>query len=313
MARRVSFEEVREAFENRGLILFETVYVSAKTKMKYRCPKHPDKELSISYDKLKQSVQGCPHCSRERVGDKLRTPIEEVRKAFEDKGLELLETKYVNNKTKMKYRCPKHPDKDLSVTFDSLKSKGTGCPFCGYERIADSLRISFEDVKRAFEERGYVLLETKYVDGHTKMKYRCPNHPTEKLSISYANLRYHDQGCPLCGLDRLRGENNHNWNPDLTDEERKERRQYTEYYQWVRDVYERDDYTCQCCGDRGVKLNAHHLDGYNWCIEKRTDVDNGVTLCEDCHYDFHRQYGYGNNTRQQYEEWLESKRLKRTA
>lgn len=50
-------------------------------------------------------------------------------------------------------------------------------------------------------------------------------------------------------------------------------------------------------------MNAHHLNGWNWCEEGRYDVDNGVTLCESCHLDFHNKYGYGNNTEAQFEQY----------
>lgn len=62
-------------------------------------------------------------------------------------------------------------------------------------------------------------------------------------------------------------------------------------------------YTCDICNKRGVKFNAHHLDGWNWCIEKRFDLDNLVCLCHGCHSEFHKQYGQGNNTRKQYDEF----------
>lgn len=48
---------------------------------------------------------------------------------------------------------------------------------------------------------------------------------------------------------------------------------------------------------------AHHLDGYHWCIEKRTDIENGVCLCEQCHTDFHSKYGNRNNTKEQFLEF----------
>ena len=54
-------------------------------------------------------------------------------------------------------------------------------------------------------------------------------------------------------------------------------------------------------------LEAHHKDGYGWCVERRIDVTNGVTLCEECHINFHKIYGYRDSTEEQYEEWIKSK------
>lgn len=112
--------------------------------------------------------------------------------------------------------------------------------------------------------------------------------------------------CPKCWVKHNSGENNPSWNPNLTDEDRANNRCSKEGSQedWRKQVYERDDYTCQCCGQRGGRLNAHHLDGYNWCVEGRFDVGNGVTLCEDCHKTFHKKYGYKNNTSQQFKEFM---------
>jgi 5-methylcytosine-specific restriction endonuclease McrA len=75
---------------------------------------------------------------------------------------------------------------------------------------------------------------------------------------------------------------------------------------WRNDVYKRDNYTCQICGLRGGKLNAHHLDGYHWCKERRFDIDNGVTLCKDCHDEFHQTYGRKNNTEEQFNKFVKS-------
>lgn len=76
-----------------------------------------------------------------------------------------------------------------------------------------------------------------------------------------------------------------------------------EYIDFVKKVLKRDSYECQCC-HKSDDLEVHHLDGYNWCIEKRTDDTNGITLCKNCHTNFHIKYGRGNNTKEQYEEWI---------
>ncbi len=70
-----------------------------------------------------------------------------------------------------------------------------------------------------------------------------------------------------------------------------ESRNNAEYKEWRKLVFERDDYTCQRCGKRGGKLNAHHIERFRNCVERRTDVSNGVTLCEDCHKLIHRIEG----------------------
>lgn len=111
-----------------------------------------------------------------------------------------------------------------------------------------------------------------------------------------------------CIVKEKCGENHPNYNPNLTDEQRIKHRyvlgKHT-YKAWRKRVYERDDYTCRACLKRGGgRMNAHHLDGWNWCIERRYDVENGVTLCENCHKNFHLQYGYGENTASQFETFL---------
>lgn len=108
--------------------------------------------------------------------------------------------------------------------------------------------------------------------------------------------------------ENWQGENSTRYNANITDEERKNKRQYQLYYDFIKEVYERDNYTCQCCNDdSGGNLNAHHLNGYNWDKEHRTDINNGITLCEECHREFHKIYGYGNNTIKQFKEFLYNK------
>lgn len=102
----------------------------------------------------------------------------------------------------------------------------------------------------------------------------------------------------------LSGENNYNWNPNITDEERQIGRNYPKYKAFIKRVLARDNYTCQGCGRKHLDLEVHHLNGYNWFIEGRTDETNAITLCESCHSNFHSQYGNKHSTKEEFEEWL---------
>lgn len=111
--------------------------------------------------------------------------------------------------------------------------------------------------------------------------------------------------CHVCASKKMRRENNPNWKFDKTEEERCGLRLIDGYDNFIKTVLHRDNYTCLCCGKSiSGKMAVHHLNGYNWFIEGRTDPNNGVTLCENCHENFHSLYGKGDNTKEQFEEWL---------
>lgn len=52
---------------------------------------------------------------------------------------------------------------------------------------------------------------------------------------------------------------------------------------WRISVFERDNYTCQICGIRGVYLEADHIKPFAYFPELRLTLENGRTLCRPCH------------------------------
>lgn len=120
-----------------------------------------------------------------------------------------------------------------------------------------------------------------------------------KQKISVAN------GGENNGMYGIIQEQHPNWDPKRTREQRIKERKTHEDRRWRLSVFERDTFTCQTCGDnKGGNLVAHHLDSYNWCEDKRYSTENGITLCECCHKDFHSLYGYGNNTKEQFNNYI---------
>ena len=76
----------------------------------------------------------------------------------------------------------------------------------------------------------------------------------------------------------------------------------SEYKDWRNKVFERDDYTCQCCGRKSMQgdkvfLECHHIKPFSIILSDNNitsindalkcnelfDINNGQTLCKECH------------------------------
>lgn len=79
------------------------------------------------------------------------------------------------------------------------------------------------------------------------------------------------------------GEQNPNWHGGVDRTWRQKIMATTEYKNWRVSVFQRDDYICQLCGQRGRHLHADHIKRFADYPELRLELSNGRTLCEDCH------------------------------
>jgi len=70
-----------------------------------------------------------------------------------------------------------------------------------------------------------------------------------------------------------------------------------EYRNWIKNVFQKDNFTCMGCGQHGSNLEAHHIKGFIEIIKENNiktfedalackilwNIQNGITLCPKCH------------------------------
>lgn len=223
---------------------------------------------------------------------------------------------YGHSRLKIQIQCT---EKEYHVYPQTPQSfgRGIGCPYCNGKKVhpKDSLVATYPDIINRWSDKNTKSPYEYAVQSNKKVWLKCPTgkHDDYLQSLNMA-FRY-EYRCYECYKDELskkkQGENNYFWKGGINGENDTLRHR-REYKIWRTDVYERDDYICQCCGVRGGKLNAHHINQFSDYPELRYNIDNGITLCENCHDSskegsFHNIYGTHNTTSSQLREYILNK------
>jgi len=308
MSKKLTNKEVKNILTERDLKLCSGEnYKSIDDKIK--CV---DSEGYIIHQSL-YNIRKSPAMSR--FGNSNIYTIENINNYIKKhtKGLEniqLISTTYEKSNKPLIFNCDIHGQ--FEISWNAISS-GNRCKKCGHvnsgitqtKTHTQYLDEVFKLVGNEYTVLGiYSLAKEKILIRHNK----CGREYEIKADSLLRGTK-----CLECSPGNIKnwiGEKHPRYKPSLTAREREDRRIGfgNAINIWRTQIFERDNYTCEYCGKRGKgMLNAHHLDGYNWCKDKRFDVKNGTTLCRECHNKFHSIYKCGENTTQQFKEFLKRK------
>ena len=154
--------------------------------------------------------------------------------------------------------------KKCNSVFKSNKGCKSRIPLFCSRKCAAIYNVSLEDVK-------------------AKMSKAKIGKQVWNKGIKMWENKEHPRGSKGMKFPHLAGENCKWWKGGISTENEIERKG-TKYRDWRISVFERDNYTCVHCGKRGTKLNADHIKPFSLFKELRFDINNGRTLCLECHY-----------------------------
>lgn len=242
-----------------------------------------------------------------------------VQAAFDQAGA-TIRSEYVNRRTPISFVCK--CGTPHQITAASLHNNGAvpRCPECTrlhcQVKKRENSALGIEDVRALFAKGQAVLLDEEYRSTIAEYRFRCRCGNESK--VKYGNLLSGNTAEPLCRpcqvqLKFRRGPDNNRWNPNLTDQQRQDILRHCRNLPgqrklvnaWRDQVLRMHDYKCALTGST-EDLQVHHL--YNWAHypDRRYDPTNGVVLTKELHTRFHRVYGKGYNTADQYLAFAET-------
>jgi hypothetical protein len=212
MSKKLTYEFVKAQFEKENYILVSTEYIEAHNKLDYICPK--GHQHSIKWNHWQQRGR-CPYC----YGN-IKPTFYKIKESFENYGYILLSKEYVNNHTKLNYRCPK--GHEHSIGWNDWRGSHK-CPTCAY--TTNSLNqmgsknhqwnggASYEPYCPIWSDKEYKE-DIKLRDGNKCLNPTC-NKKDNRLHIHH--IDYNKKNCcpsnliTLCGSCNVKANTNREW------------------------------------------------------------------------------------------------------
>jgi len=110
-----------------------------------------------------------------------------VKSEFEKEGYTILTKKYINNKQKLDFICPK--GHRCNITRMSWSSGGR-CRMCYHNK-----KDRYDLVKLEFEKEGYTLLSEDYINSNSKLKFKCLNNHNHTIKWKHWNAGHRCRKC----------------------------------------------------------------------------------------------------------------------
>jgi hypothetical protein len=141
--------------------------------------------------------------------------------------------------------------------------------------------------KRGYNKIGYInqkfcskkcalIFRNKSIEQKEKVSKKLKGKPSKLKGIKLSLKQRVERS------KRNKGKKSHFWKGGITNKN-KIIRMSLNYKLWRKAVFERDNYICVFCGQRGEKLQADHIKPFAYFPKFRFDISNGRTLCENCH------------------------------
>jgi len=171
----------------KGGLCLSDKYQDNKTNMLWKCS--CGHEWPANWGSIKNQGSWCYKCVHKANGLKLRSNIKEAQYYAKLKGGVCLSEEYVNNNTKMLWKCSE--GHEWEAVFASIKHQDSWCIICAKHSKPDIKEL--QDF--ALSKNGK-LISTEYISNKESLLWRCSY--GHEWYASWTNISHNDTWCPQC-------------------------------------------------------------------------------------------------------------------
>ncbi len=183
----------------------DSVYIDAKTKIKFRCKKHDYFFEQTSNNHL-NSKHPCKFCliesRRAALSDGIQTFRNKIQLIYGDL-FDFENVNYVNQRTPVSLKCLKH--NKVITKEPQVFLRGNGCDLCSKEESARNLsERTLNEINIFVSKLNGKCLSKTYVNNESKLDFECNN--GHKFQKSWSEVKNSLRWCSKCSPNRLIGE-----------------------------------------------------------------------------------------------------------
>lgn len=329
MPKRLTLEEVKgivKELSNGKCEVVSSEYKNISTPIKIKCKCGNIVEKTIA--KMRIGNCYCKECNKRSANQRYKLSDGNVKEEIEKYGCEWIGGKHINNHSKLiiKCKCGNIFVKD----FNHFRRGQHRCPQCGKELSRQAkFKYDLDIAKKIFEKRGYKILDDEYVDSATPINVMCER--GHKFAIKLSAFLNNRAGCKQCANENNRGANHYNYKGGESE--------VLDYFRknikfWKVEVMKKYKNRCALTNSKDDCV-IHHIKSFNTIIKESCEelniplerkikdydsetfeklkekvfskhtVDNGILLQRKVHNKFHAIYGKGNNTKEQFQDFVD--------
>jgi hypothetical protein len=182
-----------------------SVYIDAKTKIKFRCKKHDYTFEQTSNNHL-NSNHPCKYCLQESRRKALSDSLETFKNKIQTKYGNLFDfenANYINQRTPISLKCLKH--NKVITKEPQVFLRGNGCDLCVKEESSANLsERTFKEIKSFVSKLNGKCLSKNYLNNKSKLDFECnAGHQFQK---SWSEVKNSLRWCSKCSPNKLIGE-----------------------------------------------------------------------------------------------------------